>query len=560
MRSFGLARAVCAVLIVSACGKNDEDAPSSTAARPLLTLDAPAAADWLPAGTIDVSGRAEGVTDVRVNGQPAERQGAHYSAPLLLQRGINMVEARAYLDAGHETYLRRAVIAGDFADPGAHVDRALSVRVNRGGLDRVMDEVGAMLDVGAIQAALTASNPVYEDAYGIFGWDAVEVAADLGTVWFEPPVLTAEPATDVLTVAITLPGLDVWVPVRASILGWDVSVDVRIGADEAIVTGLLTVDAIDGKVSATLADADVRLVGFWYDTSLLPGEIEQFILVDTVRTALEDTLVAQIETMVPPLVEDQLAALDLALETEVLGKAVSVRALVDTASIDRDGLVVVADLDVDMPGAGTHPYAGYLSAGASEATPDRTRDIGVTMSDDLLNRILFEAWRAGVLSLELRSADGDLDPALLSQLGAEDEASVRIDARLPPVIVERDGRLQAQVGELDVTVLTPGGHLGERLDLAVGLFVGLDLRIADGELLIDLVDPAVDLVVRDSDWGVAPSTISTLLADQLPLGALLLLLGDLAIPLPTLAGVTIDTAEVARDGSGVSTGVAIELR
>lgn len=559
MRTLTLFCAAAAVLV--ACGKKPSaDLDAEVPPSPEIRLEDPAPAAWMPAGEAEATGRATGLSQISINGQAAPLTGDTFSAPITLQRGVNVLEAHGVAATGHEHFVRHAVLAGDFADPGAPIDRAAAVRINRGGLRVAVNEVASLLDPELINASLAGMNPVYQDSYGLLGWDAVEVSADIGSIAFGPPALEATPASGVLTVELALPDLDVWAPVSGSIVGFSFNTDVWVGASRAEVIALLTVDAANGQLQVDLGAAYVNLVGFWYDTSLLPGQVESLILVNTLRGALENAILEQIEQVVPPLLQAQLASLDLSFSTELLGKPVSVEASVAQAAVDHEGVLLIADLDVSLPGAGAHTYAGYLSVGTADPRPGTQSDVSLALSDDLLNRVLFEAWRAGMLSLTLSSEDGTLQPILLHQLGARDEATVIVEAALPPVVIAREGELQAQIGELEVTILTPRGDMGERLELAAALFIELDLTVKNGELALGLVEPQVQIMVRDSDWSVSNETITEILTEQLPIDTLLLLVGNLRFPLPSLGDITIQGAEVSRENTGVFTEVAVDLR
>lgn len=555
MRHLALLLATAAAVV--ACKKKSSDLEAEPS-KPALALETPAPAAWSDLGTVTATGRASGLSQVTVAGVQATVNGDTFTAPIQLQRGINLVEARGTDASGHALFRRHGVIAGTFADPGVPIDKAVALRLNRGGLDAILEQAAGLLDPEAINQALPAINPVYEDSYA---WGAADISIDLGHIWFDTAQITADPAAGVVSLSVSLPALDVWAPVTGDVPLFDpVTVDAWLGAERAEIRGMLTVRLENGEIVTDLVAPSVELVGFWYDLSFVPWGIEGWF--DSfVRRSLEDAIVAQIDEMVPTLIDEQLAALDLSFETDLMGHRLGIEADLRTVSIDRDGILLVADLDVDLPSAGAHPYKGYLSAPPGTPRPDLQSDIAMALSDNLVNRVLFEAWQSGMLSMSLSSEEGTLEPILLSQLGARESAAVHLDARLPPVVVETaDGGLQAQIGELDVTILTPNGEMGERLDLSVTARIGLELTLKNGELALKLREPDVVLEVRGSDWGVSNETITNLLVDQLPIQVLLLLLGDFKFPLPELGGLSFRDATVGRDDSGVYTAIEVGLQ
>lgn len=548
---------VVPVLFAVACASENELA--GVTAEPELELHDPAEAAWMADGAVDVRGTARGLRQITVQGKAVQVEDGAFSGRVVLDRGVNVVEAGGVDANGDARFVRHGVLAGEFADPGAPVEGAVAIRVNQGGLDAMLDHAGAMITSEAIAEDLADANPVYEDHYDVWGWEAADVYADISDLSFDSPALRATPESGVLTLDVSLPNLVVEVTAYGEVVGMDFDTQVWLFADDAQIAADLTVDAEDGKLVADLRDARVNLVGFSYDTSLLPGEIEEYILVDTIRAYLEDELAAKIEEMVPPLLDEQLAGLALDTETEMLGREVSVSATFADAAIDDDGLAIGMDVDLTVAGDGKSTYAGWLYAGNARSHVSRDADLAMAVSDDFLNRALFEAWRAGVLDLSMSTDDGTLDPLMLLPLHAT-EGAITVDSRLPPVIVQADGGLQAQLAELVVTIDTPDGELGTHLEVSVAAFVNLDVEVEDGVLSIDLGDPTVSLTVRDSDWGASNEAVTRLVEEMLPLDTFMTLLGDIEFELPELAGLKVDKATAERDPSGVHTAIAVEIR
>lgn len=556
-RSVASFAAVC--FLLTACTPESGLVGYNRDAAPVLRLDNPTPAAWLATGSTEVFGTAEHLEALTVNGIAAQRKGTSFSSQLDLPRGISMVEASGTDFRGDVHFVRHGVIAGTFAEAAGAVEDGVRIRVNQGGLDRVLDAVADQLIASEIEAMAFAANPVYSDAYGIAGWDAVTVNADIIRVSFSPVRGAADPTPGQLAIEVTIPNLELGVKGYGDVVGWNYDTDVWFWTDRAVITGMVEVKAEGGRLVADLPAAQVQLAGFGWDTSLLPGDLETYLFVDAVRGFIEDQLADAMIAQVPPLLEEQLAGLDLSYETELLDRPVSVRADFAAATIDEDGLEVVLDLDVAIPGSGAHEDAGYLVAEGGPAQLSTIPDIALGLHDDLLNRVLFEAWRAGMLEMTMSTEDGSLSPLMLMQLHAE-EGTVAVRADLPPVIVEKAGGLQAQVGELIVDIHTPGGEMGENLQLALNVGIDLVPTITDGVLTLELADPIAEMVVRSSDWGASNEATTALMEEALPLDALLILLGDIEVPLPELGGITIDRAITHRDASGAHTGVYVELR
>lgn len=545
-----------AALLVG-CSPN-QLAPDAVSADPELQVNTGGL--WQGPVGVRIQGIARGVNDVTVNGRPVAVDGDQYTVDVPLDRGVNLVEARGTDDRGDTHFVRQGVLAGDFGSPADSIESALTIRVNRSGLTKAMEGVAGLIDAVAINESVAGINPVYSDTYGVFGWDAVEIEADIVSIDFMPMVITSDPKPGVLEIEVLIPYVEVAANATGDVVGIDFDQDAWVGADAAIITANLLVDTENGQLAVALVAPTVVLEGFWYDTSLLPGDVEDYLFVDTIRGAIEGMLLEKIEEMVPPLLESSLSGLDISVDTELLGRQVSMAATFSSATIDGSGIQIGADIELGIPGDTAHEWVGYLTSPVLNAQPSMADDLGVSMSDNLVNNLLFQAWRSSILILDLDSARGELDPIFLSSLGAVDAARVVLDAKLPPVLVERNNRAQVQISELEILIETPGGTSGEFLVLSVTAFVDIDLAIENNVLVLQLgSDPEVVVDVRDSDWGASNQSVTNVLAEQLPIGVLLALLGDIEFPLPSLAGLNINQAQAVREANGVHTSIGINL-
>ena len=542
-----------------ACSRDDGVNSLDEGPRPDIAITSPAAGAWLSEGTVEVTGTFENLRTIDVNEAQAtpDKSGTFVGAADLV-RGVNVIEAYGTTNDDEWRYDRVGVLAGEFADPGHPIESAAGIRLNQPGIDAAMDFAGGMIDDETIAAAAVGMNPVYQDEYGVWGWDAVVIEANIDDVTFDTPRLTATPYAGMLELDVVIPNLFVDLQAVGEVVGWDFDVDAAIWADSAEIEGQLSLDADKGKLVVELLDADVNLVGFGYDTSLLPGDVEAYLFVDTIRGTLEDMLLEQITTMVPPLLEDTLSGLDLSFELELMGIPLAIGAEFASAEIDSKGIAITTDIDVDAPSNGEHTYAGFLSAPV-ELDVGTSSALDAAISDDLLNRLMFEVWRAGLMDLTLSTEDGSLEPALLGGLKAE-QGTIALDALLPPVVVQGDNGLEVQLGELNVTVDTPGGELGEHLEAAINLNIPLDLGFEDGQGVLELGSPEMVMMVRESDWGAQPETITQLLTQLLPLDSLLSILGDITFDVPSLDGLEIKSADVQRDKTGLGTHIGVELK
>ncbi len=535
--------------------KNDEEGPPVEYDAPSsLRVDAPAQAAWLPAGTTVVSGVADNVSMVCINDEPLPYEDGAYSGTMELMRGVNVVEVEAREPDGDFLLARHAVLAGEFDDPDAMVEDAIALRINRGGLSELTAVAGSMIDLETINASLAKANPVYETEETLWSW----VAADLEQITFDTMDIDLEPTAGALQIEVTLPLLEVDIFAYGEAVAIDFTQDVLMTADSVVITAELMIGAEDGTLTAELVDPEVTLNNFAYDLSSMPSFVTDYLFVDTIRSTIEETLVEQMQTMVPALLDETLSTLDFSFSTELLSTELSVAAEFASADVDSDGIALAMDVDVSVPGQGTMVYQGVLASGAGTAEVDHNAEMGMVLSDEMLNRVLFEVWRGGLMEMTLSTDDGSLEPAMLSMLLAE-EGTITISADLPPVVVESEGVLQAQLGELQIVIETPGGELGELLHIAAAVYVDLDVGLDGSTLALDMGDIELALSVRDSDWGASNTTITQLVEELLPTELLTVFLGALEFELPSLYGMSFDSAVVERSESGFHTGITVGL-
>ncbi len=541
--------------------KNGDSAADS---EPGITLTSPVRAAWLAPGDTTATGRAHRLSGVTVNGVAATvdedaAEGDNFSAKVTVKPGINLIEARGAEEDGDVHYQRHGVLAGEFAAVEEAVEQGVHIRLNRGGLQAVMGAAGGLINDDEVATSVSAMNPIYSGSYAVTEESTVTFDASVTDLTFDTPVLRALPASHKLVFEADLPNFDVDVFVEGDAFGFSADGTITLSATNVLLTGDLILRATGGRVEADLTEATVELVGFGYDTSLLPDAIDGEFLVDSLRAVLENKVREAMLERIPPILDAQLAGLATGTSTEILGYPVDIAADIETVDVDPEGVFASTALTVEVGGITAKEYEGVFWIDPAEPSPSRSADVGLAVSDNLMNRVLFEAWRAGVLDQTLSTDDGSLPPATLLPLKAT-QGTIVLEALLPPVILENEGQLQAQIGELDVDITTPDGQLGQHLRVSAFVWADASLEVENGVLHPVLGETKVTLAVRDSDWGASNEAITELLTTMLPLETLLSLLTNIDYPLPTFGSLAIDSATVARDAGGTHTDAAIEMR
>lgn len=545
-----------AIPLLLGCKPEPVDSDTDEPEQPHLALviTEPAPASWLGEGPVAVRGTVENLGDVRVDGLAASAADGTFGAETTLERGIHLIEASGVSGAGTTYRTHVGVMAGETGEPDAPVSDAAEMRLNEAGLDLALDVAADLLDGEAIESALVAANPVYELDDG-----ETHVTVDVTSFALGGADLDVDPGDGEADLTVTLTDVSIGVFVDGTRGSFFFSVNQTATVRTAVLTAKVGVSVEDGRIATPLSDVDVVLTGFSLDTSDWPswltGSFTDALLTEMAESALRYAIVQ----VLPPVIEEQLNSLELSFELTLLERNARVSADLTDAAFDPDGLALQVDLDAQIDGVQPVSAPGYLLAPTSSPTVDRTSALASGLSDDLLNLLAFEAWRAGMLSYSLSTEDGSLPPYILDALGGARSGIVRIEADLPPAIVEVDGTLRAQLGELRVRLDTVDGENGSYVIMAVGGHVDLVLQVVDGVLTVGFGDKDLRLTVRDTDWTGSLVQVTEQIEGILPLEVALSLLTDIEFPLPTMAGLAVDQATVTRDASGFHTDVAVEL-
>jgi len=518
-----------------------------------LVIESPAPGLWTQVGPVEVSGTYDNVDGVQINGQAATTTDTTFSGELELIRGMTLVEATGTSPGGTTYATHHAVIAGDTANPDLPVQDAARLRLNTPGLDRVTDLAAELITADMLRPLLVTGEPIYE----LDGDPSVTVTPtdlDLGGV-----SMSVAPSQDSAQLTLTITDLSLSADVFGRYGSGYAELSQTLTADQVVVTGTLGVQVVDGAFQTSLSDVDVVITDLSLDTSKWPswltGELTDLVLTEVVEGAVRLAIVE----VLPPVLDEQLNSLDLSFQTELLARLLQVDARLTSAAFDPDGLAVDVELDVSIDGVNPVDAPGYLVAPPATPAPDTTSELSVGLADDLLNLAAFEAWRAGMLTYQLSTEDGSLPGYVLDALGGARNGIVTLRADLPPTIVERDGTLRAQVGELSVRLDTIDGVNGEYVLMAVGGHIDLELGVQDGLLQVGFGEKDLRITVRETDWSSSLVEATEQIEGLLPLDIALGLLEDLEIPLPTFAGLGVKNATVERDASGVHTLVGVSL-
>ncbi|MBX2797564.1 MAG: hypothetical protein KTR31_07850 [Myxococcales bacterium] len=521
------------------------DGPPGGDDTPRVTLEDPAAGAFLPEGTRDVTGVAWRVSDVTVSGEPAQVTAGSYAASLPLVQGLNVLEVTGVTDAGDVLSDAGAVLAGDFVTAQGPRPRALQLHLSADGLGALTVLAGDFFSPASLTKQLEALNPVIDDG------DTTVIIED---VRFGKPAIQLVPIDGALLLTVVIP--DVVIGVEAEVedalpFGIDLTLSPDIEADELLLVAELALSTDgQGGLQATLGELTMELSGFDLDTGLL--ELVDWIFLDD--DDLADTLEEQLEGAagsLQPTIDEALANLDLSTELDLLGSTMLLEPAFDDVVIDSRGLSMALSINLDV--VGPEPEVpGHLTV--APPLPDSGGDVLLQLSDDFMNRLLFEVWAGGALDLEI-----EMDAPVRVLFGAAAEGTLALSPQLPPVWIDKEGGSRMQLGEVILDVDTPGGTYGDSYQVIMAIDAAATLRLSNTSFGVVLSDAQIHMRPgpQSADNAVLIESIPTL-ANTFGVG-IGIINGLLSFDLSgTLGkGVELSDIEVRRDSSGRGTALAL---
>jgi len=514
---------------------------------PELWFTDPGPAGYASSGTVTIAGDAALMNSVTVNGVAATVADHRFEADFDLLPGIHGMWIEGVDEQGEAHAHQGAILAGTFAEPSGPSYDALQLHLGEGALAEIGPVVTALLTPDLINPVIQGLNPVV---------DSSDARVNLGDIRFDDAIVQASPTDQGLLLSMELPGFVL--PIDAKIidalpLGIDVNLDVDVEAD-------LTLDVLidldtdgRGNLLVDIKHVQADLGEFDLDTGLL--ELIDWLFVDDDDLAV--FIETQLENLGPSLdgaIGDMLNGLDLSMETELLGAQLSMQPAFDAASVDAEGvyLSIAVALEVDGPA----PDApGHL---AFPTPPSTVHDqVQMKISDDFMNRALFEMWAGGAMNLEMDLSEGPASTLLLL-FGGGSEGALALDPQLPPVWIERDGQGRLQMGEVLFTVETPGGDLGERVELLMNLDAAAEVSFDGTSAGVVLSDTVVEMVAVGESAGNEDLDVDSLAgAFSVGIG---IINGLLEFPLDGLvpAG-SLPAIAFERDPSGLGTQLELDI-
>jgi hypothetical protein len=312
-----------------------------------------------------------------------------------------------------------------------------------------------------------------------------------------------------------------------------------------------------------ISNLDINLPGFLCGAVGGLANLFSDFIVGLIQPTI-DTAIADLE----PTLEEALAAASLETEIALLESTLAISLEPKRVSVTPDGMEIVLSFASDAPQAACiAPYDPGGSAKTDSAIPaitglDATTQVAAHVPDDLVNQVLYAAWRSGLLCYTVDANSGldlpiTLDTSLLSLLGGDGYKAV-VGEQAKPLVIKtlprevpqvafgvRGHDLSAHVEDLGLNFMTEVDYRQARIlgmDVTADADVDLTFDPNTGLLAVGLDPAAIDIglkVVPDVFVAGSEEGIETGLGGLVGtlVGSLVgPLLESAAFPLPTFAG------------------------
>jgi hypothetical protein len=547
---------------VTASWKNYVDEETATieiidSNGPLITVTSPTRGEYLPAGTVAVSGYASdagtSIDTLSVNGTVVTvSEDGSFSSTISPTIGANILTVEANDTAGNSADYISGFMVGDYAPDGSDIDNAIELRLDESGIGFLAEDALASFDMSTLESELYGMNPLYYSYSSTdwYCWYNEIIEFDFTGLSYGDMDVILDPKTGYLRVGITITNLQLDFDgyIEECYVSDEFSATISSSLVTVTVDNYFTVDAA-GNITVTgnnpivtLDNYDLTLHDSWIGdiASLFGYDLESMIYDEIVGT-----LTSLIVDEVPPAIEDALSGIAIDTEFDMVGASVGLTAQVSNIIVDEDGLTVTmaADADGGFVVADIPSNPGSVLFLGAAPTYGVTAEMGLGMNLDLLNQVLHESWQVGALSIDILNDEIGIEPALLGLI-FEGATTLDIEAypMLPPVLTSTGSTppLLLDINELQLDMYgTVGGTYTFLGTVAANINTELEVSLDSGMLLLTLgtttavADNINPTAVTVSAHETLETTLEVLLPSLLPS-----VLEDFALELPEIAGIT----------------------
>ena len=525
----------------------DPDAPAIDPNAPRVHIISPARGTFAgDVGMVTVTGTAlddEAVSSVTVNGVTAAVQAdGSFSALVPVTAGTNLLHAIAKDAQGNAGKESRAVVAGPMEPIAQMVPQAITASMTAQTFDAIGRGLTGYMTGGNLTAAVAPLNPVIN--YGApNGPDCLYAQGRVTgvTVGSTSKILLA-PQLGGIYLEADLVNPKVNMGLAWSVSCIDGSRNVSVGASRIKITGVLKLGVNGDKFEIHLDDQDVRITGFNVELGGIPGEVINYLSLDT---ALGPIIGWMVERFAVPYVNSSLQALNETKTVDVLGTLVDIK--VRPARIDIDIPGAVIELDTQLRARNDSASPGFVYVTNQVPVMDMNRGFELAVADDGANQLLGSFWAAKGMDAGIDLANGSY-----GEVGKLYDR-VEIQTKVPPFVDASGDKLVLTVGDMLATFKN-----GAKITTQVAVNAQVELKVVaapGGGLRLDVGSPVtyVDILDENVDGTNALSNAQFEAIATFALGRVVAVgSGSVgAIPLPSAGGVAVKNVKVSQQAGYV---------
>ena len=553
--------------------------PSQSTPTPMLAITSPKRGAYYPSTqmTVTVEGTVSDpqypITYLRVAEQllPIPQNG-RFQVNKSLTRGMNLILGIAKNSQGGRSTVAIAVLQGDFQPDQTPISKALLLRVDEQGIEKIRQKVLPILANLDIEARLKALNPLYSGS----NWLG-SANLELVSLSYSNPDIQLTLGQGSMDVNITLDNLDIVARVYGKVLGISYSITGQIGASKVRASSTAHIAVRGGKLEVSFSGTNIVLDNFtfsfpnsnavWNALASLAKGIVKNKIIDVTKQVLEQR--------VPSFLSSLFQNLHKPFTKTLFGKQVEFLLSPQNVSITPQAVFIDLDANVRVVGNYSTQAPGSFFTPSQPPTfsslPTNT-EFAIALSDDFVNRILFAAWKGKVLDLDINEAFFQklnlqspialnaglllqFYPELISHINPTDPITIQVRPHLPPFVQvgtppelfkislgEIELRFVVHQGALRRTALVARGHV--QLSASGSVQNGaLELQFQNRPTIIGDV---TEEPLKDID----ENKVELLLNIVVPIILPHMLKSIQQIPLPSFQGIQLD--QVTLDQAGPS--------
>ncbi len=554
MRSTIIALGLVAGSLIGCDQEYDPDAPAIDPNAPRIHITTPTRGTFAgDISSVTVTGTAfddDAVSSVTVNGIPATILGdGTFIAQVPVTAGTNLLHAIAKDAQGNAGKETRAVVAGPMEPLAQMVPQAITASMTAQTFDAIARGITGYMTGGNLTAAVQPMNPVVN--YGApNGPDCLYAQARItGVSLGSTSKITLAPQAGGIYLEAELVNPNVNMGLAWAVSCLDGSRNVSVGASKIKITGVLKLGVNGDKFEIHLDDQDVRITGFNVELGGVPGDVINYLSLDT---ALGPILGLAVERFAVPYVNRSLEALNETKTIDVLGKMVDIK--VRPARIDVDIPGAIIELDTQIRARGDSASPGFVYVPNQVPAMNMNRGFELAVADDGANQLLGSFWAAKGMEAGI-----DLKTGSYGEVGKLYDR-VEIETKIPPFIDASGNKLRLTVGDMlatfkngPVIATQVAINAEDELSVIAGTDGALRLDVGTPTIFVDVLDENVDGANQLSN-AQFEAVSSFALSRVVAFGS-----GAVgAIPLPAFGGVAVQNASVTEEHGYVIVGGDIQ--